>query len=224
MMPVIQDNTGISSSPVTVSNFMASGTFDLSPISGLQPNAKFQGNRVSDITSAYQTYLANSPIGKGGQYAVSAQQKYGYNSISDAAQAYLQAAGLTFTPNAAPAPTPTPTPTPDNTLTNTITDLQNQIKNLQNTLTTTSTPTPTPATNPLQSLLDVLPTLFGSSVYNPPLQSQVYGYTPDYSGGTAFQPSQPITTQPNGGIGIGTIVILAIIGIAGYFLYKKFAG
>lgn len=66
--------------------------FDTSPAS-IQA-AVARGNTQGDILSAYQTFLTGAPVGRGGQYAVSAQSRYGYASIRDAAAAYLDAAGL----------------------------------------------------------------------------------------------------------------------------------
>jgi hypothetical protein len=66
--------------------------YDLSPQSIQQAVAR--GNTQSDIQSAYQTFLTGTPVGRGGQYAVSAQQKYGFASLRDAAASYLDAAGL----------------------------------------------------------------------------------------------------------------------------------
>jgi hypothetical protein len=67
--------------------------------------------------------------------------------------------------------------------------------------------------NPFEVLADILPGLFGNAVYNPPLQSQAYGYTPTTT-------ETPLT---QGGGSIGIIVILGVVGVIGYFLYKRFA-
>jgi hypothetical protein len=134
-------------------------SFDISE-SALQAAAA-KGNKRQDVLSAYETYLSGAPVGKGGQYAVSAQQKYGFASIRDAAASYLQAAGLTFLPEATAPPSVT-----------------------TDTNTTTQTNT-TQEKNPFELLVDILPNLFGQSVSNPPLQTQTYGYTPETTiGGT----------------------------------------
>lgn len=70
----------------------AAPRFDTSPQSIQQAVAR--GNTQADIQSAIQTYATGAPVGRGGQYASDAQQKYGYSSIRDAAAAYLDAAGL----------------------------------------------------------------------------------------------------------------------------------
>lgn len=59
------------------------------------------------------------------------------------------------------------------------------------------------SSNPFEILADVLGRQFGSSVYNPPLESQAFGY--GTSGGTNFT----------------LILILGAIGIAVYFFYFR---
>jgi hypothetical protein len=71
---------------------VSSQPFDLSQSSVQGAVAK--GNSAADILSAHQTYLSGVPVGRGGQYAVDAQKRFGYSSIRDAAAAYLDAAGL----------------------------------------------------------------------------------------------------------------------------------
>ena len=165
--------------------------FDISVLSGLRDTDKYLGrNRVSDIKESYQTYLTGNPIGRGGQYAVDAAKKYGV-SIIEAARGYLVGAGLTTLPQL-------PLQTTNTT--------QETVKQ-DNTVVTDK--------NPFQILADILPTLFGNAVYNPPLQSQAYGYSPTTS-------EQPLT-QSSGGLNIGLLVIIGVIGIVGYFLYKRFA-
>jgi len=163
--------------------------FDISVLSGLRDSDKYLGrNKVSDIKESYQTYLTGNPIGRGGQYAVDAAKRYGV-SIVEAARGYLVGAGLT---TVSPSVTQTAT--------------QETVK--QDTTVTTQP-------NPFQLLADILPKLFGNAVYNPPLQSQAYGYTPT-------QTDQPLT-QSSGGLNIVLLVIVGIIGVIGYFLYKRFA-
>lgn len=164
--------------------------FDLSVLSGLKPSDKYLGkNRVSDIQEAYQTYITGNPIGRGGQYAVDSAKKYGV-SIVEAARGYLQGVGLPILPSLT---------------TNTTTT--------QTTNTDTNTTVNTTQKNPFEILTDAFQKAFGNAVYNPPLQSQSYGYTPQ-------DISTPVT---QGGSNIGLYVILAIVGIVGYFLYKRFA-
>jgi hypothetical protein len=165
-------------------------TFDLSVLSGLRDTDRYLGkNRVSDIKEAYQTYLTDSKVGRGGQYAFDAAKRYGV-SLADAARGYLLGAGINILPSTVQTQTTT----------------QETVKQ-DNTVVTDK--------NPFQILADILPTLFGNAVYNPPLQSQAYGYTPT-------QTDQPLT-QSSGGLNIGLLVIVGIIGVIGYFLYKRFA-
>lgn len=168
--------------------------FDLSP-QAIQ-SAVSRGNVLSDIQSAYQTFLTGSPTGRGGRYAVSAQKQYGYSSIQEAAAAYLQAAGLRFvdSPQATlEIRTPAPVPKTVEAVTETV---KETVK------------------TPFEILADVFGRAFGQAVYNPPLQSQAYGYTPE-------RVSSPV--KAGGGVNIGLIIILAVIAIIGYFLFKRFA-
>jgi hypothetical protein len=163
--------------------------FDLSVLGGLRDSDKFLGrNRVSDIKEAYQTYISGNPIGRGGQYAVDAASRYG-TDIREAARGYLVTVGLPTLANiiSPTNPTPVDTTTPDTTV---------------------------KEKNPFEVLADILPGLFGNAVYNPPLQSQTYGYTPTNT-------ETPLTQ--GGGSSIGIIVILGVVGVIGYFLYKRFA-
>jgi len=173
--------------------------FDLSVLSGLRSSDKYLGrNTVSDIQSTYQTYITGSPIGRGGQYALDSARKYGV-SLVEAARGYLLGAGINIIPTVT-----TQTTQQTDTTTNTNTNVDTTKKD--NTVVTEK--------NPFQILADILPTLFGNAVYNPPLQSQAYGYSPTTS-------EQPLT-QATGGSSIGLLVIVGIVGIAGYFLYKRF--
>jgi hypothetical protein len=194
-VPIESGNRSMATQTVIPSNVRQ---FDLSPIVGLSDKSKYQGNTVSDIKSAYQTYISNTPIGKGGEYAVSAQQKYGFASVRDAAAAYLQRAGLDFVADIVQ---------PNNPVTPVNPDGDGPFYPLPPTPETT---TPTPK-NPFELLLDALPNLFGQQVYNPPLQSQTYGYTPQQS------------LDSGQGFSIMPIVILLAIAAVGYFLYKKYA-
>lgn len=168
--------------------------FDISVLSGLKPSDKYLGrNTVSDIQSSYQTYLTGMPVGRGGQYALDAARKYGV-SLVEAARGYLVGAGLTTIPSV--------TQTSDSGTT---------------TGTGSGTGTTTTETkSPFQVLADILPSLFGNAVYNPPLQSQVYGYTPQST-------QQPLTQATGGGLSIGLLIIVGVIGVIGYFVYKRFA-
>ncbi len=170
--------------------------FDISESSLRAAEAK--GNKRQDVLSAYESYLTNTVVGRGGQYAQDVVTKYGAADIRAGAASYLQAAGLNYlaeivqpppTNNTTPPPPPdttTPPPPPD-----------------------TTTP---PPDNPFKLLLDALPNLFGNQVYNPPLQSQTYGYTPEQS-----------FSSSGSGISIMPILIIAALIAVGYFLYKRYA-
>lgn len=211
---------------------MATGTplnFDLSVIQGLPSSSKFNGNTVSDITSAYQTYTTGTPIGRGGQYAQSAMQKYGYASIADAAAGYLQAAGIPILQNAVISATPQsgytgsqsePTPVPTVTTPDTSTTSTGTIADL-NTL----------IGNQFQNLSDAFKNAFGTAVYEPPLQSQYYSGTPatmnipdtsSLAGYTSLPPNA--TPSTGGGIGIGTILIIGAIAFGAYYLWNHYHG
>jgi hypothetical protein len=182
--------SGVSTPSLPVSN-PSQQLFDISVLSGLKPSDKYLGkNRVSDIQESYQTYLTGNPVGRGGQYAVDAAKKYGV-SIVEAARGYLQGAGLPFISNATTQTT------------------------IQETIKTDNTSTTVQQKNPFEILADILPKLFGNAVYNPPLQSQAYGYSPTTT-------EQPLTSGGSG-INIGLIVIIGVIGVIGYFVYKRFA-
>ncbi|HEY7160491.1 MAG TPA: hypothetical protein VH815_04495 [Acidobacteriota bacterium] len=218
LMPLVTDGGGESGggnlSVATPVNFVATVptfNYDLSQI-GV---ATAKGNKASDVQSAYQTFITGIPTGKGGQYAVSAQQKYGYASIQDAAAAYLDAAGL---PRVAQAVSSAPTSTPvSDTLTDTVKNLQDTVTNLQNSLTTPQTNT----SDPFQQLIDVLPQLFGNAVYNPPLQTQATGYTPV---DTSNYPGV-VTSAPSGATSnIGTFIIIGVVAFVAYYLYKRYKG
>jgi hypothetical protein len=163
--------------------------FDISVLSGLRDSDKYLGkNRVSDIKEAYRSYISGNVIGRGGQYAVDAAQRYG-TSITEALRGYLVTAGLPTLQDIAPTNPVTPVDpvkTPDNVV---------------------------KEKNPFEVLADILPNLFGNAVYNPPLQSQAYGYTPTDS-------QTPL--QSGGSSNIGTFIIIGVVGVIGYFVYKRY--
>ncbi|HEY7160208.1 MAG TPA: hypothetical protein VH815_03070 [Acidobacteriota bacterium] len=190
----VSKNLGGGGNSMAITNTPAPPTqnFDLSVLSNLKPSDKYLGkNRVSDIQEAYQTYVTGNPIGRGGQYAVDSAKKYGV-SIVEAARGYLQGVGLPILPQAT---TQTQTQTQTNETTKTDTTVVQQ-------------------KNPFEILADILPNLFGNAVYNPPLQSQAYGYSPTTT-------EQPLT-QSGSGTNIGLLIILAVVGVIAYFVYKRF--
>lgn len=178
--------------------------FDISVLTGLRPQDKYLGrNLVQDIQEAYQTYITGSAVGRGGQYAVDAARRYG-TTLTEAARGYLVAVGL---PTLANIISPTPViPLPDDLVLR-----DEDFFGLPVPIGETIQQTQQITGNAVQILSDQLNKLFGNAVYNPPLQTQATGYT-------------PVTTrQAIGGSNISLYVILAVVGIAGYFLYKRFA-
>ena len=180
------------------------GNFDISESSITR--AVSMGNVREDILTAYQTFISGVPTGRGGQYAVDAQRRYGYASIRDAAAGYLQAAGLAVLKPIQAVQTfvtedflgdffELPVP-PDPTV-------------------PATTPVTETAKNPLEVLADAFQRAFGAATNLQPLQSQAYGYTP-------VQTSVP-TTSKGGGGSIGTFVVLGVVGIIIYFVYKRYA-
>jgi hypothetical protein len=205
---------------------VATGTplnFDLSVIQGLGSSSKYNGNTVSDITSAYQTYQTGVPTGRGGVYAQSAMKKYGYASISDAAAGYLQAAGIPILSNAQISAAPNSGQTGDQSM-------------VGQTGTTSTVTTPTPTTNDLntlianqfQTLSDAFAKAFGTAVYEPPLQSQYYSGTPadiqvpDQSSLAGYTSIPPGAQPTSSGPGLMTFVIIGALIFGAYYLYKRY--
>ncbi len=184
--------------------------FDIGALSGLRPGDKYLGkNRVSDIQEAYQTYITGAPVGRGGQYAIDAARKYG-TTITEAARGYLVGAGLPTLANLLPD-------TGGNTGNGT--DTTKQIKDLQEVIQKQIDDLKKGfnSNDTVKILSDQLSALFGNAVALQPLQSQATGYTP-------VTASSPLGSEViGGGNSIGLIVILGVVGIAAYFLYKRFA-
>jgi len=178
--------------------------FDLSVISNLRPDQKFGRNLVRDIQEAYQTYISGSAVGRGGRYASDAAAKYG-TTLTEAARGYLVAAGLPTLANVLPG-NPT-TPMPDTTGIDAVKKaqdaLQKQFDEIQKGL----------ASSPFKNLSDQLSTLFGGAVQNPPLQSQATGYTP-------VTTSSPIAGGATSNIGL--YLVIGVVGVIAYFVYKRF--
>ena len=189
------------STPATPVTTPPKPLFDISVLSGLRDSDMYLGkNRVSDIKESYQTYLSGTPTGRGGQYAFNDARRFGV-SIVEAARGYLVTAGLPTLANVLPVTNTTP-----------IQDLEE--KEFFSLPVVPDNTTVITEKNPFEVLADILPKLFGNAVYNPPLQSQAYGYTPTTT-------ETPLTQSS--GSNIGTFIILGIVGVIGYFLYKRFA-
>ena len=191
----------VASQPVTTP---PQDLFDISVLSGLRDSDKYQGkNRVSDIKEVYQTYLSGSSVGRGGTYAQDILRRYssgltatyGEANLQTAAKNYLESIGfpkLSQVFNSAPNPVNTSNPVAG------------------------SDPVNTPVTrNPFEILADIIPSLFGNAVYNPPLQNQSSGFT-------GIEQGTPLAESTGGNI--GTFIVIGVIGVIAYFLYKRFAG
>ena len=82
------------------------------------------------------------------------------------------------------------------------------------TQTQTDTQTQKETKNPFEILADIIPKLFGNAVYNPPLQSQSSGFT-------GVEQGTPLAESTGGNI--GTYIVIGVIGVIAYFVYKRFA-
>lgn len=200
-------SSGVASTPPLVGSNTPTQQFDITVLSGKRDSDRYGKNLVGDIRSSYETYISGTPIGRGGQFAVDAARRYG-TTITEAARGYLVTAGL---PTLAQVFTPTPTPTPI-----TLPDPKEEdffplpvgpidVKN---------NPVTEVIKTPFEVLADIIPNLFGNAVYNPPLQQQASGFT-------GIEQGTPLA-EATGSSNIGTFVIIGVMGVIGYFLYKRF--
>lgn len=195
-------NAGVASTPPLVGSNSPTQQFDISVLSGKRDSDRYGRNLVGDIRSSYETYISGTPIGKGGQFAVDAARRYG-TTITEAARGYLVAAGLpTLAQIISPTPTPMPIVTPDPKDQDFFPlPVKDQVAESTK--------------NPFELLIDAFQRSFGNAVYNPPLQSQSSGFT-------GVDQGVPLAEGIGGNI--GTYVVIGVIGIIAYFLYKRFAG
>lgn len=194
--------TSVSSTPATSSPLKFD--FDISQINTAV--AKGKGS-ASDIKSAYELFSTGQTKGRAYGYATDIQRRfspgliatYGSSDIRTAAANYLDSVGL---PRLAQVVSPVTT-TP-------IDDSNQQFFALpvkpDNTVKTPD--------NPFELLVDAFTRAFGNAVYNPPLQSQSSGFT--------GQSTNIPLTESGGGSNIGTFIIIGVVGIIAYFLYKRF--
>lgn len=172
--------------------------FDISQIKAAA--AKGKGSE-SDIRSAYELFSTGQTQGRALGYAQDIQRRftpgllstYGSADIRTAAANYLDSVGL-----ARLSQIVSPTPTP----------VKETVKE------TTPVDTVTPK-NPIELLIDAFQRSFGNAVYNPPLQSQSSGFT--------GQSTDVPLSEAAGGSNIGTFIIIGVVGVVAYFLYKRFA-
>jgi hypothetical protein len=182
------------SSPSTL-NF----DFDISQIK--QAAAKGKGSEA-DIRSAYELFSTGQTSGRAYGYATDIQRRftpgllstYGSADIRTAAANYLDSVGLA---RLSQIVSPVPTPV------------------VEKPKETTPVDSVLPK-NPFELLIDAFQRSFGNAVYNPPLQSQSSGFT----GQTTDVP----LSEAAGGSNIGTFIIIGVVGVIAYFLYKRFAG
>lgn len=178
--------------------------FDISQINTAA--AKGKGS-AADIRSAYELFSTGQTKGRAYGYATDIQHRYtpgllstyGSADIRTAAANYLDSVGL---PRLAQVVSPVTTPIDDS----------NQ----------PFFPLPVPPNNtvktpdnPFELLVDAFTRAFGNAVYNPPLQSQASGFT-------GVEQGTPLA-EAAGGSNIGTFIIIGVIGVIAYFLYKRFA-
>lgn len=212
-------NSGLSnvSSTVAVTNVSKPAfDFDISQINTAA--AKGKGS-VADIKSAYELFSTGQTSGRAYGYAIDIQRRfspgliatYGAADIRTAAANYLDSVGL---PRLAQIVSPV------TKITETTTTPFKEIDNSDQTFfplpvnETKTTSTTVMERNPFEILADIIPDLFGNAVYNPPLQQQASGFT-------GIEQGTPLA-EATGGSNIGTFIIIGIVGIIGYFLYKRF--
>lgn len=199
-------NAGVASTPPLVGSNSPTQQFDISVLSGKRDSDRFGKNLVGDIRSSYETYISGTPIGKGGQFAVDAARRYG-TTITEAARGYLVTAGLpTLAQIISPTPTPTPVTLPDPKKEDFFGLPVGPIDVKDNIITEEKK-------NPFELLIDAIPKLFGNAVYNPPLQSQSSGFT-------GIEQGTPLAESGSGNI--RTYIILGVVAVIAYFLYKRF--
>lgn len=207
-------NSGFTSPSITVaSTNTPSLPFDFD-VSQLGKN--FGKNTAADIRSAYELFSTGQTRGRALGYAQDIQRRftpgllstYGSADIRTAAANYLDSIGF---PRLAQIASPVKT-------TNTVTtpfkeiDAIDEFFPLPNKDVTTTTTTT--EKNPFEILADILPTLFGNAIYNPPLQNQSSGFT-------GVDTATPLSTQGSGGFTV--YIIIGVLAIGAYFLYKRFA-
>lgn len=202
--------SGIGNSSAIRNTLPLSFDFNISQIKAAASKGK---GSESDIRSAYELFSTGQTQGRALGYAQDIQRRftpgllstYGSADIRTAAANYLDSVGL---PRLAQVVLPETTRT---TTTTPVKDTDKQFFPL---------PVPpdkiTSEKNPFELLIDAFTRSFGNAVYNPPLQSQSSGFT----GQSTDVPLSEVASGSN----IGTFVIIGVVGVIAYFLYKRFAG
>lgn len=171
--------------------------FDISQIKAAA--AKGKGSE-SDIRSAYELFSTGQTQGRALGYAQDIQRRFSSGLLSTYGSTDIRTAAANYLDSvglARLAQVVSPVPTPKDT-----------------TPIDTTPVNPVLPKNPFELLIDAFTRGFGNATYNPPLQSQSSGYT-------GVDQGVPLA---EGSSNIGTYIILAIVAIVGYFLYKRFAG
>lgn len=205
-------SNSINTTPVTATSNLPFD-FDVS-----QLGKNFGKNTAADIRSAYELFSTGQTQGRALGYAQDIQRRftpglistYGVADIRAAAANYLDSVGF---PRLAQIASPVKT---TNTVTTPFKEIELKADEFfplpnKDVITTTTTTT---EKNPFEILADILPTLFGNAVYNPPLQSQASGFT-------GVDTATPLSTQGSGGFTM--YIIIGVLAIGAYFLYKRFA-
>lgn len=170
--------------------------FDISQIK--QAAAKGKGS-VADIKSAYELFSTGQTSGRAYGYATDIQRRFTPGLLSTYGSADIRTAAANYLDSVglarlAQVVTPTPVDTKPKD--------------------TTPVDTVTPK-NPFELLIDAFQRSFGNAIYNPPLQSQSSGFT--------GQSTDVPLSEAAGGSNIGTFIIIGVVGVVAYFLYKRFA-
>lgn len=173
--------------------------FDISDAQIRAAAAKGKGS-VADIKSAYELFSTGQTSGRAYGYATDIQRRFTPGLISTYGSADIRTAAANYLDSvglARLAQVVSPTP------------IDTKPKD------TTPVDTVLPK-NPFELLIDAFQRSFGNAVYNPPLQSQSSGFT--------GQSTDVPLSEVAGGSNIGTFIIIGVIGVVAYFLYKRFAG
>jgi hypothetical protein len=172
--------------------------FDISQIKSAASKGK---GSESDIRSAYELFSTGQTSGRALGYAQDIQRRFSSGLFSTYGSTDIRTAAANYLDSvglARLAQVVSPVPTPKETIP----------------VDTKPVDTALPK-NPFELLIDAFTRGFGNATYNPPLQSQSSGYT---------GVDQGVPLAEGGSSNIGTYIILAIVAIVGYFLYKRFAG
>lgn len=172
--------------------------FDISQINTAAGKGK---GSASDIKSAYELFSTGQTKGRALGYAQDIQRRYSSGLIQTYGSDDIRTAAANYLdsvglPRLAQVVSLTPVdPKPKDT---------------------TPVDTTPIGKNPIELLIDAFQRSFGNAVYNPPLQSQSSGFT--------GQSTDVPLTESGGGSNIGTFIIIGVVGVIAYFLYKRFAG